>query len=109
MDYHLLFWFVILLCIEAFALYCVRKSSDSPLQLKYLMISCILYAIIPILLYIILVKTHKIGVLNCSWNVASNIYGLMIAVLIFSEVYTKRQLLGFILGFLAIMLMNSTE
>lgn len=101
----LICWFILLLCTEAFALYCVRKSSNNK-HYGYLVLSCVLYTTIPLLLYLILIKTHKIAILNCSWNVASNIYGLMIGMAIFAEVYTVKQCCGVALGVVAVLLMN---
>lgn len=105
MKTSLIVWFVILLCIEATALYCVRKSSDNK-KYVYLTLSCILYASIPIVLYLIISNTHKIASLNCTWNIASSIYGLIIGMLIFSEVYTVKQCLGVGLGLFSLLLMN---
>jgi len=97
--------FITLLICEAFALYCVRRSSDNK-QYGYLLLSCLFYACVPILLYLILVKTHKIAALNCTWNVTSSIYGLIIGMMIFSEIYTVRQCLGVSLGIVSLLLMN---
>ena len=105
MNLSLIIWFVIILCVEAFALYYVRKSSDDNGRWRYLIISCLLYLTIPILLYLILVKTHKIAILNGIWNIASTIYGLMIGILIFSEIYTTKQYIGIILGLFSLILM----
>lgn len=105
MNPVIILWFIILLIIEASALYCVRRSSDNK-QYGYLVLSCLFYACIPLLLYLILIKTHKIASLNCSWNVASSIYGLIIGMLIFSEIYTTRQCFGVGLGILSLLLMN---
>lgn len=102
----LILWFIILLCMEAFALYCVRRASNNK-QYGYLALSCLMYACIPFFLYLILVKTHKVAILNCSWNIASNIYGMMIGMLIFAEVYTMRQCCGVALGITAVLLMNA--
>lgn len=104
MNIKLIIWFLIILCVESIALYCVRKSSDNK-QYNYLILSCLLYASIPILLYLILIKTHKIAILNSVWNIASTIYGLMIGILIFSEIYTIKQYMGIVMGLFSLILM----
>jgi uncharacterized membrane protein len=106
MNPIIIFWFTILLLSEAFALYFVKKSSDSK-NYSYLALSILLYGCIPLFLYFILIKTHKIGRLNFTWNIASNIYGFMIGILIFSEVYHMRQAVGVILGIAGVILMNA--
>jgi multidrug transporter EmrE-like cation transporter len=98
--------FLLIIFIEAIALFCVKYSSESSSRNLFLFTSCLLYALIPLLLYLIVLKTGKIASLNCSWNICSNMYGLAIGVLIFSEVYKSRQILGMLLGVLAIFLMS---
>jgi len=101
--------FILIIFIEAIALFCVKYSTYSTYSTSsrlFLITSCVLYAIIPFLLYSILLKTGKLASLNCSWNICSNMYGLVIGILIFSEVYKSRQIIGMLLGVLAIFLMN---
>ena len=114
-DYNIYDVFFLLLVIEACGLYFTKKSSITTsldttsletTSLFYLSIGSLCYCTIPILLYFILKKTHKISSLNTSWNVASTLYGLIIGVLIFSEIYTQRQLYGMFLGCMGILLMN---
>lgn len=97
--------FLLLLISEILALYCVKKSSVNK-DKKWLFYSCIFYSLVPIFLYFILRKTHKIGSLNSTWNIVSSIYGVLLGVLIFSEIYTPKQCLGIFFGILALILMN---
>jgi drug/metabolite transporter (DMT)-like permease len=104
--------FFILFITESIALYSIKKyyilsssinSSDLP-NYKYLIISMICYGLIPILLLFLLHKSLNIGYINIIWNVMSNIYGLMIGIIIFSEVIYNTQWVGIILAFFGLFL-----
>lgn len=96
---------IIILC-EAFALYCIKKYSYNDNLTYLLILSMILYAIIPIFLYKILKHGTGIGILNTIWNITSTCYGLFIGMVLFSETITFQQKIGIIFGIIGIFLMR---
>ena len=97
-------YFISIVLFEILALYSVKKYSISYNKI-YLIISIFSYSVIPIFLYLILKDNQKISTVNIIWNILSSIYGLMIGILIFNEKIDNTQIIGFILGFIALLFM----
>jgi drug/metabolite transporter (DMT)-like permease len=102
-----IFYIVLLFClmflIESIALYCAEKYTTDK-STKLIIFAVILYGMIPLTIIPILCMGVGVGKTNIIWNVASNIYGLLIGLFIFKEVIHGTQWLGIILAFTAMFL-----
>lgn len=96
---------ILLILVESFALYCVKKSSVKNTKNPYIIYSIILYAFIPVILYFALKNNEGLAITNLVWNIASTIYGIFIGIILFNEVITNEQKIGALMGFLGLVLM----
>lgn len=104
MQYKIIFWFILILLVEAFALYSIKMASVFPDEKKYIVFAVVSYALIPLFLYKMLLYGQGIGVINCLWNILSTIYGFLIGIYLFQEHVSKQQIVGAILGLIGIIL-----
>ena len=96
-------FFACIVVFEAIALYSVKRFSKSN-ETMFLIFSILSYAIIPLFFFKILKEGQGISTVNILWNVMSTVYGVLIGVLLFSEVIHGIQWIGIILGILSIFL-----
>lgn len=92
---------MIIMILESTAFYNIKMYSINDIS-KHLIISSILYALIPFLLYKIIKLGNGLAITNITWNIASTLYGLFIGVILFGEYITIQQKIGTILGILGI-------
>lgn len=90
--------FTILFVLESIALYCIKRHNLVS-SATFIVLAMVCYSLIPLIISLILSKGHGIGTVNITWNVMSNVYGLLIGMLIFSEVINGTQWLGILLCF----------
>lgn len=103
MNPQLVFWFFLIICFEAAALYSIKMYSINH-DTKYLIISILGYMLIPIFLYRLLKIGEGIAMTNVIWNILSTIYGFIIGMAIFSEKVSNLQIIGSILGTMGIIM-----
>lgn len=99
-----LLMFSLIVALEFIALYSIKLFSQQSNNRKYLYLSMFCYGIIPILLFYILQITHQISTINVTWNILSTLYGFAIGVWIYKEDLSNRQILGVVLGTIALIL-----
>jgi multidrug transporter EmrE-like cation transporter len=104
MSKYYLLWYVPLIISEACALYCIKEYNISK-NIIFLVGGILLYASISIYLSQILNGIEDISIANAFWNVSSNLYGLLIGLLIFSEDLSWSKIGGIFLGSFSIFLM----
>jgi drug/metabolite transporter (DMT)-like permease len=90
---------MIIMIFESTAFYNIKMYSISN-DMRHIIASSALYAMIPILLYKIVKLGNGIAITNITWNIASTLYGLFIGVILFNEHITTEQKIGAILGML---------
>jgi len=95
----------LLILIEAFAMYYVKKFSIESNKYWYFIGSTLLYACLPLVLYFALKNNEGLATTNIMWNIASTIYGIIIGVILFNETITYQQKIGAIIGFVGLLLM----
>ena len=101
-----IFWFCVIVVSGAAALYFVKLYSTNRDNWQYLIYSMMLYAVCVFSLSRILILNYGVGMVNVMWNLLSTLYGLFIGLVLFSEVITNLQILGAILGVVAMILMS---
>lgn len=94
-------WLIVMILLESFALYSVKIYSINH-NMKHILISSILYALIPITLYQIIKMGHGLAITNIVWNITSILYGLFIGVILFGEYISIQQKIGAIMGIIGI-------
>lgn len=94
-------WLIVMILLESFALYSVKIYSTN-YDTKHILISSILYALIPITLYQIIKMGHGLAITNIMWNIASILYGLFIGLILFGEYISIQQKIGAMLGIIGI-------
>jgi len=103
MDRYDSLWLLIIILLEATALYNIKYASEN--SKSYLLISIVCYALIPYCLYKIVSRGQGIAITNIVWNIASSLYGLFIGIVLFSEVLTLKQKIGIGFGLLGVWFM----
>ena len=98
--FYKLLWLFIIICAEAFALYCIKEYSISN-NILYFILSTIMYAILPFIIYKLLKLGDGIAIINIAWNILSTLYGLFIGVILFGEYITFQQKIGSMLGLIS--------
>ena len=99
--YSLFLLFSGIVVLEFIALYSIKYYSLHK-NLPSLLLSCLCYALIPIILYFLLVRGSNIATVNITWNILSTIYGLFIGVMLFQEKISNVQWYGIAFGFLSL-------
>ena len=104
-------WFILILIVEAFALYYVKYASIEPTSTKYIYlgISMALYALTIWCLYRLLSLGQNVSSINILWDICSIIYGTFIGVVIFGESLTNLQVIGTLLGMMSIVMITIDE
>ena len=92
--------------MESVALYSIKLYSIGKSSKLWLCLSILLYGLIPIALLSALKNNVGISLINSSWNILSTVYGLIIGILIFSEVASGLELLGIATGLISLMLIG---
>ena len=71
-------------------------------NIKYIIIACLLYAIQPLFFYKLLQYNNSIGISNISWNITSSLIIILFGIYKFNESYSKKQIIGIILGVISL-------
>jgi len=101
---QVIFFFVILICTEFIALWSVQKYAKDNKNIKFMILTMVLYGIpISLLLYKLL-AFRNIAMVNFLWNVFSTMSGFFITLFIFKEKIHNLEWLGAALGLLSIFL-----
>jgi len=87
-----------LFIVESIALYAIKKY-DIVSSGCLISIAVLCYSVVPLIVSLILSKGMGIGTVNLIWNVMSNVYGLLIGLLLFSESIYGLQWMGILFAF----------
>ncbi len=97
--------FLFLFIVESVALYNVKKYSITS-EKRSFMTSLLFYTLVPFFILYLLRMSLDLGKTNLIWNVASSIYGVLIGVILFSEVIRGTQWIGVLFALMGIALIS---
>lgn len=96
---------IIMALIDAFVLSLMKYQLKS-YNFIYFVIAVIFYGIQPLLFYQSLKHGGNLAINNVSWDLLSDISVTIIAIYVFKELLTNKQILGLLFGLISIYLMN---